>query len=202
MMSARAAVLLALSLIAGVAGAAELGRMFFTPAQRDELDNARKQNNRAEIGTDNERPAAVPVPQNVSVNGVIRRSDGKSTIWLNNRVVSGQQPGGISAAFGKNDNRVRLRVPESGRSVDVKVGQTVEIVSGTVEESYLRRPAEKPEVKSDSAGKNTGGDVAKVTPAPPPDAVKLGPALQRRPARAVDRDVRDDSGNDHAADKK
>jgi hypothetical protein len=204
MITARAAMLLALLMMAGAARAAELGRMFFTPAQRDTLDNARKQNIRVEIGTDEEQTTttAAPVPQNVSVNGVIRRSDGKNTIWLNNRAVSERQPGGISAAIGKSDNRVRLRVPESGRSVDLKVGQTVEIVSGTIEENYLRRPPAKSEAKTAPAGENPGGDVAKVTPAQPADAVKSQSLLQRRPERAVDRDVRDDSRNDNAADKK
>src|SRR5471030_1184404 len=131
-------------LTAGATCAAELGRMFFTPAQRATLDNARKQNIRTEIGSDNEQ-SATPLPQNISVNGVIRRSDGKNTIWLNNRVVSEPQKSGVNATLGRNDNRVRLSVPESGRNVDLKVGQTVEIVSGTVGESYLRKPASKPE---------------------------------------------------------
>ncbi|MEO7727751.1 MAG: hypothetical protein ABIS45_10905 [Burkholderiales bacterium] len=204
MITARVLVLLSTMLTAGLAPAAELGRMFFTPAQRDTLDNARKQNIRVDIGTDEERPAAAAaqVPHNVSVNGMIRRSDGKNTIWLNNRVVSEQQPGGIGAAIRKNDNRVHLRVPDGGRNVDLKVGQTVEIVSGTIEENYLRRPSVKPEAKPPTGGENTGADVAKVTASAPGDAVKSEPPLQRRPVRAVDRDARDDTRNDNAADKK
>src|SRR6185369_3922403 len=130
MMRTRVLLLLVLAGIANACAGDELGRMFFTPAQRATLDNARKQNIRVEIGNENEQqPAAAPVPQNVSVNGVIRRSDGKNTIWLNNRAVNEQQPGSLNAAIGKGDNRVRLKVPESGRNLDLKVGQTVEIVS-------------------------------------------------------------------------
>ena len=153
----RVLLLLALLPIAHVCVGAELARMFYTPAQRATLDNARKQNIRVEIGNESEQqPAAAPVPQNVSVNGIIRRSDGKNTIWLNNRVVNEQNPGGMNAAIGKSDNRVRLSVPDSGRSVDLKVGQTVEIVSGTIEESYLRRPTARTEVKSRD-GRRKGG---------------------------------------------
>jgi hypothetical protein len=203
MTGARALLLLALLTTAHAATAAELGRMFFTPAQRATLDNARKQNIRAEIGNDSEQqPSAAPVPQSVSVNGVIRRSDGKNTIWLNNRIVNEKQPGGINAAIGKADNRVRVNVPDSGRSLDLKVGQTVEIVSGTIEESYLRRPAAKPDVKPALEGEKAAGDVAKVTPVPPREAVKSEPALQRRPARAVDNDMRDDSRTDSGANTK
>jgi hypothetical protein len=107
-------------------------------------------------------------------------------------VVSEQPADGVKAAVGRNDNRVRLSVPESGRSVDLKVGQTVEIISGTVEESYLRRPAPKPEAKTGPGGENTGADVPKVTSAPPREDVKSGPLAPKRSARAPDRDARDD----------
>jgi len=203
MMRTRVLLLLALAGAANACAGAELGRMFFTPAQRATLDNARKQNIRVEIGNENEQlPAAAPVPQNVSVNGVIRRSDGKNTIWLNNRVVNEQNPGGMNAAIAKSDNRVRLSVPESGRSVDLKVGQTVEIVSGTIEESYLRRPAAKAEIKNAPEGEKAGSDVAKVTSTPPREAVKSDPPLQRRPARGTDSDQRDEPKNDNAQNTK
>ena len=133
---------------AGIAISADFGRMFFTPEQRATLDDARKKNLRIEIGTENVQPAA-PVPQNLSVNGIVRRSDGKSTVWLNNRAVTEPRAGDVNVATGKNDNRVKLTDPASGRSVDLKVGQTVEIVSGTVQENYVRRPSSNPEVKSE-----------------------------------------------------
>ena len=153
--------LLALLAAANAAAAAELARMFYTPAQRATLDNARKQNIRIEIGNDSEQqPNAAPVPQNVSVNGVIQRSDGKNTIWLNNRIVTEQQAGGVNASVGKAANGVRLNVPDSGRNVDLKVGQTVEIVSGTIEENYLRRRNAKPDAKPVAESEKTGPDVA------------------------------------------
>jgi hypothetical protein len=204
MMVARPLALFCLLAIVNAASAAELGRMFFTPAQRATLDNARKQNIRAEFGNENEQQStAAPVPQNISVNGVIRRSDGKNTIWLNNRVVNEQQqPGSLNAAIGKGDNGVRLNVPESGRNHDLKVGQTVEIVSGTIEESYLRRPAAKPDVKPPPVGEKAGGDVAKVIATPPREPLKSESALQRRPARAEDNDIRDEANTDSGANKK
>ncbi len=205
-MIVRAACVIALMSIACTACAAELGRMFYTPAQRATLDTARKQNIRTEIGTDDseaqQKPVAAPLPQNISVNGIIRRSDGKNTIWLNERPVDERQTGGVKAAIGKNDNRVRLSVPESGRSVDIKVGQTVEMVSGAVDESYLRRPTAKPEAKTGPAAENTGADVSKVTPAPSREPVKSDPIAQKRPARAAERDARDDAGRNSGSDQK
>ncbi|MBI4191566.1 MAG: hypothetical protein HY525_13635 [Betaproteobacteria bacterium] len=166
-MSAPRLAAIILMLCAGPLAAADLGRMFFTPAQRATLDNARKQNIRIEIGSDNEQaaaPAPAPVPQNISVNGLVRRSDDKSTVWLNNRAVSEPHTGGINVSPGKNDNRVKLSMPESGRSIDLKVGQTVEIVSGTIQEGYARRATPEPEAKAVSGGENTPTDVPKVTP--------------------------------------
>ena len=198
-------IIILLGFLAGTnaAAAAELARMFFTPAQRATLDNARKQNIRIEIGNDGEQQqTSAPVPQNVSVNGLIRRSDGKNTIWLNNRIVTEQQPGGIQAAVGKADNRVRLNVPESGRNIDLKVGQTVEIVSGTIEESYLRRPPPRPEAKAASAGENTMSDVPKITPARTRENSDSEPIAPPRPSRASDRDGRDNSRPDNATDAK
>lgn len=181
------------ALLASTATAAELGRLFFTPTQRATLDTARKQNIRTEIGNESEQPSnAAPTPQNVSVNGLIKRSDGKNTIWLNNRAVTEQHPGPIGAVIGKNDDRVLLNVPESGRKLDLKVGQSVEIVSGTIEESYLRRPAAKAEAKGTGDAEKAASDVAKVTTPANRDAVKSEPGLQRRPARD-DNDARGDS---------
>ncbi len=190
-MTARLAAAMVLMLGAGTVAGAELGRMFFTPAQRATLDDARKQNLRIEVGGDNEQ--AAPVPQNVSVNGVVRRSDGKSTVWLNDRAVSGvsgQRAGGLNVSVSKNDNRVRLTVPQSDRSIDLKVGQTLEIVSGTVEESYARRARPKPEAKAAPGGENTAPGVAKVTPPAASQPVK-STATTRERSRAGERDARD-----------
>ena len=170
-MNMRLTAIVVLMICASAAANADLGRLFFTPAQRATLDNARKQNIRIEIGSDNEQTAA-PVPQNVSVNGMVRSSDGKSTVWLNNRAVTEKNAGGLNVSTNKNDSRVKLSVPESGRSVDLKVGQSVEIVSGTIAEGYSQRPPAKPEAKGASGPENTPPDVAKVTPPTAPQPVK------------------------------
>lgn len=178
-MSARLAAALVLMLGAGAACGAELGRLFFTPEQRATLDNMRQKNVSKEAAGDKE-PAAAPMPQNVSIDGVVRRSDGKDTVWLNNRAVTAPQAGGIGVATGKNDNRVRLSVPESGRRFDLKVGQTAELVGGTIAENYARPAASpKPEAKA----------------APPASSQPTAPESSARnmSKRAGERDAEDDS---------
>ncbi len=149
-MTARLWALIVLMAGAGTATGAEFGRMFFTPAQRAALDTFRKQNIQSAITIEDDRDKDLVVapppsgPEHMSVGGVVRRSDGRNTAWINNRAVEAGQQGGVSVAPGKNDNRVKLTAPRSGRSFELKVGQTVDVTSGTIEESYARRAVPKP----------------------------------------------------------
>ncbi len=199
-MMRRALLLMLVAGAAGAAGAAELGRMFFTPAQRATLDAARKQNVRVEIGNDEaERPpaspaAAAPVPQTVRLNGLIQRSDGKNTVWLNNKPVTGAESGSLNVSTNRNDTRVKLQVPDSGRSMDLKVGQSAEILSGTIEESYKRRPP-APRLEEKPLLPGTGNDAAPVqkrTAESAPEPADSASRMQRKP-RAGSRDAADDT---------
>ena len=188
-MIARAALTLLL-LAAAAAPAAELGRLFFTPAQRAALDAARKQNVRVEIANeDTERPQqpAAPAPRDLSVNGLIQRSDGKSTVWVNNKPLAGDTAGGYNVTTRRGDNRVNLTAPDGGRSVQLKVGQTLEVQSGTVEEGFRRRAAAAPEEKpatppapAAAATDNSRESVQKRTAEPPAGSLESS-RLQRKP---------------------
>ncbi len=199
-MTARLAAAVVLMLGASTAAGADPGRLFFTPAQRATLDNARKLNIRSEVGSENAQ--AAPVPQNVSVNGVVRRSDGKSTVWINNRALSAPQTGGIDVATGKTGDRVKLTVPESGRSVDLKVGQTVEIVSGTIEEGYARRATSKSEIKAATGNENTAPDASKVTPPRTSQPAGSENVAQKRALRARELDAQYDQQRNSGAESK
>lgn len=96
----------------------ELGRLFFTPQQRQELDRKRATN-----VTTEERPV---VESAVTVNGHVTRSSGKTTTWIN----------GVpqyDTYRGRDADRVAV---ESGdTAVRVKVGQTLERSRGEVTDS-------------------------------------------------------------------
>jgi hypothetical protein len=127
-----------------------LGRLFFTPAQRASLDVARSQRARAAVATEKSEQEAAPVPQTITYSGVLRRSDGKTTVWINNQPVHDRESAGAAAIVGRvrPDGSVTLQVPQSGRSVSLKPGQSVELLSGAVEEAYSRRfESSKPEPK-------------------------------------------------------
>ena len=158
--------LLVLLLAAAAAPAAEpIGRLFFTPAQRTQLDVARSQKSRVVIEPEQEAPR---MPEVVTYDGLVRRSDGKTTVWINNRAINDGKASGRLPVPGhvRPDGSVRLVDPQSGRSVDLKVGQSVDIVSGTIEEPYARKPvAAGPGPKSQADG---GGEAAKsASPRPP-----------------------------------
>lgn len=63
------------------------GRLFYTPAQRAMLINARTQK-----VTEIPKSAAPPVAAPMRFDGVITRSDGVTTHWINGRPHAGQPP--------------------------------------------------------------------------------------------------------------
>ncbi len=148
-----------------------LGRLFFTPAQRASLDVARSQRARAALSTEKPEQEAAPVPQTITYSGVLRRSDGKTTVWINNQPVNDQESAGAAAIVGqvRRDGSVMLQVPQSGRSVILKPGQSVELLSGAVEEANSRKleasktepkPAAKPMADARSAKPATPDNAA------------------------------------------
>ena len=101
--------ILCLCCITSGAEAAELGRLFFTPMQRAEMDRKRILNI-----ADTADKTAAPSSQ-MTLNGRITRSDGKTTTWVN----------------GVPDYDPSYSGTPSRRA---KVGETIDRGSGTVED--------------------------------------------------------------------
>ena len=94
-----------------MAQAKELGRLFFTPDERQQLDQKL-----ARHETGNDETTAQPF---ITVNGVIQHSDGSRTAWINGKAQHN--------APGKNPNTVPVTVPGKRDSIEVKVGQRLMI---------------------------------------------------------------------------
>jgi hypothetical protein len=122
-----AAILACALLVPAGADAQALGRLFFTPQERAALDERRK----ARLP---DKPAARPPSPTTRVDGYVRRSGGKSTVWLDgNAVREGAQPEGLSVRGAADPSRVTLTVPgESRRRVQMRVGETLDRGSGDV----------------------------------------------------------------------
>jgi hypothetical protein len=180
----RTAVMILLAAVASAAtpsfAAETLGRLFFTPAQRAQLDTARSQKSRASLSTDEE---AAPLPETVTYSGMVRRNDGKSTVWLNNRAVNDRQPVDGVPVVGRvrPDGRIVLDTPQGGPRVELKVGQSVEIVSGTIEEPYSRRlTAPKSESKPAPAARPAPADQGSSSAAPADASAPAGAVGERK----------------------
>lgn len=97
-------------------GAAPLGRVFFTPQQRQELDRRRELN----IQESN-----VVVESLYTVNGHVARSSGKSTTWINRAAQN-------EAYKTRNPAIIPLKPVEDDVPVDLRVGQTLDRNSGNI----------------------------------------------------------------------
>lgn len=115
-----------------------LGRLFFSPEQRLLLDSARRQ--KVKIEEKSEEQA----PEIVSLNGVVKRSDGHTTVWLNNRAVSDRHaPGGVTiTSQGSASDPVTFTMPQSERAVRLRVGQNLNVSTGQVVEPFDSKAAE------------------------------------------------------------
>ncbi len=115
--AARALLALALAGVAGLAptppaAADELGRLFFTPQQRQDLDRRRESNI---------QDKEVVIESSITVNGHVTRSSGKTTTWVN----------GVpqyDTYSGRDPARVHLQ------DGTVKIGQTLDRTRGEVKD--------------------------------------------------------------------
>lgn len=130
-------------LFAGALGWAEavaaesLGRLFFTPAQRSALDGGKR------IGEPRVKRAPAPRgPRELKLDGVVTRSDGESTIWVNGRALdkrpaSGRPASGISATTSSSDPAAaRVKLGSARNAVQMRVGQRLERSTGKIAEPY------------------------------------------------------------------
>ena len=78
MRARRAFVLVAAALAASATTAADLGTLFYTPAERARLDAAR----RGEPAT---ASSVQSEPASQAITGFVERSDGRGTVWIDGR---------------------------------------------------------------------------------------------------------------------
>jgi hypothetical protein len=156
MMCLRRAILFAgalgLALLHAPLHAESLGRLFFTPEQRAMLDLARRTQATA-VQDDT-------ASDGVTLSGIVTRSDGRRTVWINGR----PQPAGV--ATGRSPSSASIPLPGGGGQVRLRVGQTLDPTSGKVEEGY-RRP--RPPAPQSPTGQ-PAAEVPKAKPAKPASA--------------------------------
>lgn len=161
------------------------GTLFTQPEERAYLDYLRDEflRNNAEQGFDIEE-AAVPVvpgagdaqptgPTEFNFGGVMTRRDGSRSVWLNGAAFAESElPGGMNLV--NSERGTALRITHDGKAYVLRPGQTVDLLAGSVMESYQRPQASVSE--STSATENAGeADTAEVVNDPVADGEDESP---------------------------
>ena len=148
-----------------------LGRLFFTPAQRSTLDAGKQ------LATP--RKATPSGPRAATLNGVVTRSDGESTVWVNGHSVT--RTGSPNASASHSDPAAaRVELQGAGGRVKLKVGQRFDRSTGKVQESYESAPVDAMQSASDTAIQKSvdrplGGNRSRIRTSRPSDQDSDGP---------------------------
>jgi len=131
--TALASLLAVPTLLASRPGTAEddLGRLFFTPEQRQLLDRQRQ------INLQNQPD--FPETTTLTIDGVVTRSSGKRTVWINGTPQNDNEtPSGIAVAPRKSHpGKIDVESPNIstgkarvGDSIDRNTGETTDLLNG------------------------------------------------------------------------
>lgn len=117
-----------------IAQAEDLGRLFYTPQQRTQLETQQAIDQSVESSSDSK-------PNYIIVNGVIQKQGGKRIVWINGT----QQPAEKSNE--KTPGSVPVTVPGKSQPVQLKVGQRLILDTPVAPEPQKQKSA-KPATES------------------------------------------------------
>ena len=127
-------------------GAEPLGRLFTEPSERARLDQLRKLGGQAPAVQEQAPMQAPPPPDQITLDGYVTRSSGKSTTWVN-KVAHNEhdQTSDLIVRQRPNQPPTVYVQTDGGKAVRVKTGETVDVHSGRIREVYEPKPASIPE---------------------------------------------------------
>jgi len=127
----------------------DFGRLFSSPGERKRLDILR-QNQKLIVVTPQKNipsePAANELQEPITLQGYVKRSDGSTTLWVNNKPVqenSAQDNVEIGRLSQQKDSArpgsdsLGVRVPATGKRLQLKAGQVYEPDTNRVRELRL-----------------------------------------------------------------
>ncbi|MCF6282437.1 MAG: hypothetical protein L3J28_09540 [Candidatus Polarisedimenticolaceae bacterium] len=146
--------LVALLIVSSVSADDEMGRLFSTPADRQVLDRLRsgleQSKTRLDVGAGMVGEVLLPSSEPFYLNGLVQRSDGRTTVWVNGERIDQQSGTDELKLRSRADrkSRVKLRLNEEQRNVVLKPGQAWDPASQQIIERYrVKRRA--PQVPSE-----------------------------------------------------
>lgn len=127
----------------------DLGRLFSNQAERKRLDILR-QNQKLIVASPQKSTPLAPVadvlPEPITLQGYVKRSDGSTTLWINNKTVQensiqndieiGRLTKQKNSAKSGSDS-LNVRIPVTGKNVRLKPGQVYEPETNRIVESRL-----------------------------------------------------------------
>lgn len=121
-----------------------IGRLFTSPAERSNLDLLRQTKKKliapviSEAPIDAVEAAPVVLPEAVSLQGYVKRNDGKDgTVWVNNQALQ-ENSRNKDVAVGslrEDSNRVPIKLSGNGKHLNLKAGQMYDPETGRVREA-------------------------------------------------------------------
>jgi len=127
----------------------DFGRLFSSPGERKRLDILR-QNQKLIVVTPQKNmpsvPAANELQEPITLQGYVKRSDGSTTLWVNNKPVqeNSAQDNVEIGRLSQQKNSARpgsdslsVRVPATGKRLQLKAGQVYEPDTNRVRELKL-----------------------------------------------------------------
>jgi hypothetical protein len=138
-------------------------RLFTTVNERVLLDQKRQRILHPKKIKKSGKKAYKQLPKNLSINGFILREDGKNTVWINGKATKhkSRTEHGVRIRTDKRRGKVRIYLPDSGKRISLKAGQSLNTQDGKIQESYLLEPPPPPQPKL-----------------PPPKAIPTGVAAE------------------------
>lgn len=138
-------ILIAMLFLPSLAWSVEpFGRLFTNPAERANLDHLRQTRKIEPVTVDQPNQVievAPTLPSEISVQGYVKRSDGKKgTVWVNDEPVQENSSTG-EVEVGKLPNhgsRIQLTLPGMDRSLRIKAGQTYNPETDEITEESTR----------------------------------------------------------------
>ena len=121
-----------------------IGRLFTSPVERSNLDYLRQTKKKliapviSEAPVDAPEAASIVLPEAVSLQGYVKRNDGKDgTIWVNNQALQ-ENSRNKDVAVGslrEDSNRVPIKLSGNGKHLNLKAGQVYDPETGRVREA-------------------------------------------------------------------
>lgn len=133
----------------------ELGRLFFTPEERATMEAARALPKLAPVSLPlslSNLPGAIPAvatppPPALTLNGLVTRSQGPATLWINGIAQDARSlylPGVAQPRVRLERNAIQISLDATQPARRVKAGQTFDPARAQVSDAHQTRDAETP----------------------------------------------------------